>query len=137
MAYEMISKEKIYVLLGYISLAFGVVGIPLPILPTVPFVLLSAYFFSKGSPRLHNWLVSHPYLGKMILDWERNGVISMRAKLLSTTMMVILFSITLTFVKVSLIIKSIVSVIGVSVLFFIWTRPSERKEIGDKSSVRT
>ena len=130
-------RSKIYVILGYISLAFGIIGIPVPILPTVPFLLLSAYFFSKGSPRLHYWLVSHPYLGKMILDWERSGVISLRAKLLSTTMMVVLFSITLIFVNVSLIIKSIVLMIGVSVLFFIWTRPSERKDLEDNSSART
>ena len=130
-------RSKIYVILGYISLAFGIIGIPIPILPTVPFLLLSAYFFSKGSPRLHYWLVSHPYLGKMILDWEKNGVISLRAKLLSTTMMVVLFSITLIFMKVSLIIKSIVPMIGVSVLIFIWTRPSERKDLGDDSSART
>ena len=130
-------RSKLYVILGYIALAFGIIGIPLPILPTVPFVLLSAYFFSKGSPRLHYWLVSHPYLGKMILDWEKNGVISSRAKLLSTTMMVLLFSITLIFVKVSLVIKSIVLLIGVSVLIFIWTRPSERKKVEDNSSART
>ena len=130
-------RSKIYVIFGYISLAFGIIGIPIPILPTVPFLLLSAYFFSKGSPRLHYWLVSHPYLGKMILDWEKNGVISLRAKLLSTIMMVVLFSITLIFMKVSLIIKSIVSMIGVSVLIFIWTRPSERKDLGDDSSART
>ncbi|MCH7909810.1 MAG: YbaN family protein [Candidatus Hydrogenedentes bacterium] len=125
-----------YVILGYISLALGIIGMPLPILPTVPFVLLAAYFFSKGSPRLHHWLVSHPYLGKMISDWERNGVISMRAKLLSTAMMVVLFSITLIFVEVSFVIKAIVSMIGVSVLFFIWTRPSERKAREDISSAK-
>ena len=130
-------RSKIYVILGYISLALGIIGMPLPILPTVPFVLLAAYFFSKGSPRLHYWLVSHPYLGKMILDWEKNGVISLRAKLLSTIMMVVLFSITRIFVNVSLIIKSIVLMIGVSVLFFIWTRPSERKDLEDNSSART
>ena len=49
--------------LGWLALAVGFVGIVVPLLPTTPFVLLAAYFFSKGSTRLHQWLRGHPRFG--------------------------------------------------------------------------
>lgn len=50
-------KKIIYMVVGSISLGLGVVGTILPILPTVPFLLLAAYCFAKSSKRLHNWFV--------------------------------------------------------------------------------
>ena len=51
-------KKIVFVTLGCISLALGVVGIVLPILPTVPFFLLTAFCFAKSSERLHSWVSS-------------------------------------------------------------------------------
>ena len=118
------SKRFALVAAGWISLALGFIGIFLPVLPTTPFVILAAFLFSKSSPRLHDWLLSRPHLGKMVLDWERHGVIRKSAKLWSTALIVVLFAYTLGFVAVPLLVKVIISLIGVSVLLFIWTRPS-------------
>ena len=70
-----VSARFVLIAAGWISLALGLIGILLPVLPTTPFVILAAFLFSKGSPRLHGWLVSRPYLGRLVLDWERHGVI--------------------------------------------------------------
>ena len=51
-----------YIILGSTALALGMLGIFLPLLPTTPFLLLSAWFYCKGSDRLYGWLMSHPYL---------------------------------------------------------------------------
>lgn len=51
-------KKIIYMVVGSISLSLGVVGTILPILPTVPFLLLAAYCFARSSKKLHNWFVS-------------------------------------------------------------------------------
>lgn len=60
---------------GIISLALGILGIPLPLLPTTPFLLLSAYLFAQSSPRLYNWLIYHRLFGKYIRDYrEKRGV---------------------------------------------------------------
>ena len=74
-------------LLAWTSLALGVVGIVVPGLPTVPFVLLSAYAAARGSARLHAWLLAHPRFGPMIGDWQAHGAVSRRAKRLATGMM--------------------------------------------------
>ncbi len=114
----------VYVLAGILSLTLGFIGIFLPILPTTPFILLAAFCFSRGSRQLHHWLVSQPHLGKMIRDWEHNGVIRLRVKLMAAAILVALFSYTVVYVNVPMLIKVLVTLIGVSVLLFIWTRPS-------------
>lgn len=68
---------------GLFSLALGLIGAALPLLPTVPFLLLAAYCFARSSERLHRWLVEHPRLGPPILAWSRHGVISPGAKALA------------------------------------------------------
>ena len=65
---------------GWSSLALGALGVFLPLLPTTPFLLLSAWCFARSSQRFHDWLVHHPRLGPPIEAWQREGAISRRAK---------------------------------------------------------
>ena len=76
---------------GAIALALGILGIPLPLLPTTPFLLLAAFCFSRGSERLHDWLVTHPRLGPPIHQWREHGAISRRAKTLAGLTMLAAF----------------------------------------------
>lgn len=74
-------------LLAYVSLGLGLIGIVVPGLPTVPFVLLAGYAAARGSARLHRWLHTHRQFGPIIRDWERSGAVSRRAKRLAVGMM--------------------------------------------------
>ena len=74
---------------GVASLALGIVGIVLPLLPTVPFVILAAYCFSRGSRRWEQWLLDHPKLGPIVRDWREHHAVPLRAKQLATGMMAI------------------------------------------------
>ncbi|MBT2145713.1 DUF454 family protein [Rhodanobacter sp. LX-100] len=65
---------------GALSLALAVLGMVLPVLPTVPFLLLTAACWSRASPRWHRWLLSRPRLGPAIARWERERTIPRRAK---------------------------------------------------------
>ncbi|WP_028838581.1 YbaN family protein [Thermomonas fusca] len=73
--------------LAWTSLALGIIGAFLPVMPTVPFVLLSAFAATRGSDRLRRWLVEHPKFGRAILDWEQNGTVSRQAKRFAIGMM--------------------------------------------------
>lgn len=59
--------KYIWILLGFISLFLGTIGIVLPILPTVPFYMMTVYFFAKSSETLHNWFM-HTKLNKKYLN---------------------------------------------------------------------
>lgn len=74
-------KKVLFVTLGCVSLALGVVGIVLPVLPTVPFFLLTAFCFAKSSERLHSWFLGTTMYKKYIGSYmERKGM-TVRAKL--------------------------------------------------------
>lgn len=76
-----------YLVLAWVALALGLVGIVLPGLPTTPFVLLAAWAAARGSARLHRWMRAHRVFGKMIRDWEQQRAVSRRAKWSATAMM--------------------------------------------------
>jgi uncharacterized membrane protein YbaN (DUF454 family) len=111
--------------LGGFFLLLGVAGIFLPLLPTTPFLLLSGFFFSKGSPRFHTWLMNHKHLGPPIQDWKRKGVIRKPTKLLASTMLLISALVILPKATVPTIGKISFSFVAIGVLVFIWTRPSK------------
>lgn len=85
----------IWLAVGWLCVALGVLGVALPVLPTTPFLLLAAYAFARSSPRLHDWLVMHPLFGPPIEDWRREGAISRRAKRLAILSMAAVFLISL------------------------------------------
>ncbi|WP_419482943.1 YbaN family protein [Dokdonella sp.] len=107
-------------LLAYLSLGLGLLGVLLPVMPTVPFILLAAFAASRGSPRLRRRLLAHPQFGTAIRDWERHGAVSRRAKWLATASMA-------AGAVVQVIISPLASIFGIScmalVTFWLWRRP--------------
>jgi uncharacterized membrane protein YbaN (DUF454 family) len=77
----------IFVILGTISLVLGIVGIFVPLLPTTPFLLLSAAAYCKGSTRLYNRLLNQKYLGPYIRNFKENKAIPLRAKIYAVTLL--------------------------------------------------
>ncbi|MFR9564575.1 MAG: YbaN family protein [Rikenellaceae bacterium] len=73
-------------ILGVASLALGVIGIFVPLLPTTPFLLLSAALFLRSSPRLYSWLMRNPTLGEYIINYRENRSMPMRAKCTSVSL---------------------------------------------------
>ena len=71
-------------LLAYASLGLGLLGMFLPGLPTVPFILLSAFAAARGSERLHSRLLADPRFGPMIRDWQAGRTVARRAKWMAT-----------------------------------------------------
>ena len=69
-----------------LSLVLGVVGIFLPMLPTTPLLLLSAWAFFRSSNRLYGWLMNHPRLGEYIRNFRQHRAIPLRVKIVSVSM---------------------------------------------------
>jgi len=111
--------------LAWVSFLLGIIGAFLPVLPTTPFLILSAFLFSKSSPRFHTWLLNLPLAGEGIKEWQEHKVIRPRAKILCVTM--IFLSLTLIYLngKISFFIKVPVTLTLVSVGFFVLSRKNE------------
>ncbi|MEH6773707.1 MAG: YbaN family protein [Cereibacter changlensis] len=108
---------------GLTALGLGLIGVFLPLLPTVPFMLLAAFCFARSSDRLHGWLVNHPTFGPPIRDWNRSGAISLRAKQLTTASMAFVFLLSVVMGLRPLVLGIQAAVLCCTALF-IWTRPS-------------
>ncbi len=119
-------RRTLWAIAGGIALLLGLIGIPLPLLPTTPFLLLAAFCFSQSSVRLHNWLMNHPRLSPPIKDWQRHGAISFKAKLMAAVSMgaALLISYLLE-APLYIILIQVVVLICVSV--FLFSRPSPPK----------
>ena len=73
-------KKTVYKPLGFVFLFLGLLGIPLPVLPSTPFILLSAWFFARSSEKWHQWLLQSELFGPMLHNWEEQRCMSCRSK---------------------------------------------------------
>ncbi len=103
-------KKFLLILAGSFSLILGLIGIVVPLLPTTPFLLLSAACFFKSSDKLYNKLISNKYLGSYIKNYREKKGVPRKVKILaiSTLWATILFSaifiINLIWVKILLLV---------------------------------
>ena len=79
-------------IIGYVCVGLGVLGIFLPILPTTPFLLLASYLFYRSSPKAQQWLLGNKYLGIYIIDFQIHKSIPLRVKIYSVSMLWITIS---------------------------------------------
>jgi hypothetical protein len=80
-------QRGLWIAAGAASLLAGLIGIFLPVVPTVPFVLLAAFCFSRGSPRCERWLLEHRHFGPMVRDWRSHKSVPLRVKQFATLSM--------------------------------------------------
>lgn len=73
--------------IGWLSVALGVIGIFLPVLPTTPFLLLAAACFMRSSKRFYLWLVNHPQLGPWVVDYLSGQGIPLKGKVYAIGLM--------------------------------------------------
>ena len=113
----------VWATLGLFSVAIGLVGVVLPLVPTVPLMLLAAFFFARSSERLHNWLITHPTFGPSIQDWQERGAISIKGKRIATLSIAVVFLISLV-LGLRPLVLGIQAITLSADLIFIWSRPS-------------
>lgn len=74
-------KKVIFLILGIICTILGVIGVILPVMPGIVFFVMAGYFLQKSSPKMHQRLLSIPYIGPAMRDWENYGVMNWQTKL--------------------------------------------------------
>ena len=108
--------------LALLCVALAVVGAVLPVLPTVPFLIVAAWAGSRGWPQLETWLLEHPRHGPAIRRWRDHGAVPRNAKWFATTMMV-LSAAALALSPVPTWVKLAVPATMAVVAVWLWRRP--------------
>lgn len=114
-------RRALYLAAGLVSLALGVVGAFLPILPTVPFLLLAAFCFARGHPQWAERLYAHPRYGAAMRKWRDRRAIGRRAKV--SAVLAMAFSAGIVWLTVAwpwpLAVTALLACTGT----WLWTRP--------------
>jgi uncharacterized membrane protein YbaN (DUF454 family) len=80
-------KKALFTTLGFLFLGLGILGIFLPVLPTTPFLLLTAILFAKSSDRWYQKLITHPTLGSYILNFREHRSIPLKVKITTISLL--------------------------------------------------
>lgn len=116
------TKMLLWRALAVVSLGLGLIGAVLPVLPTVPFLLVSAWAASRGWPRLEAWLLNHERYGPAIRGWREHGTVPRRAKWLASVLMS--FSVIgVLYSPVPMWVKFAVPLVLCGVALWLWLRP--------------
>lgn len=107
---------------GVLSVGLALVGIVLPLLPTVPFLLLAAFCFARSSERLREWLLDHPTLGPPIHAWQERRSISRRAKWAASLSILATLGISV-LLEIQPLYLVFQALVLCAVAVFLWTRP--------------
>ncbi|MDP6650738.1 MAG: YbaN family protein [Gammaproteobacteria bacterium] len=110
------------IIVGIISLVLGVVGAFLPLLPTVPLVLLAAFCFARSSERLHIWLLSNRHFGTIVRNFEAGQGIPRRVKIRAITVVWISMGISCSIVA-QVLLCTMLFLIGMGVSIYLWRLP--------------
>ena len=120
-------KKAIFVVAGTISLGLGAVGAFLPVLPTTPFLLLSAACYYKGSERMHRWLLDNKLFGSYIRNYKEGKGISQAGKVFTIFLLWIAICFSALFMVNNYIVQVVLFAIAIAVTIHVITLPTFRK----------
>ena len=121
-------RKSLYLIAGWTSLGTGILGVLLPLLPTTPFLLLSAFCFSRGSSRLHDWLLNHRWFGIHIKQWESTRTVRRDTKIKALVLIVLSFSTTIWLVAPSFTWRMILVFTAIALFTVVTRLPEQRAE---------
>ena len=118
-----ISRSKpvryLYMVVGTFFLVLGLIGIIIPVLPTTPFLLVTAACYSRGSARFYHWLMNHRYMGPYLKAWRYERRIPRHAKIAAFVMIAISISFAVIYVIPLTPVKILVAAVGITVAIYI------------------
>ncbi|WP_428354387.1 YbaN family protein [Methyloprofundus sp.] len=113
-------KKYLLIFLGLLSVALGIIGAVLPILPTTPFLLLALACFANSSPRFHQQLLNNRWFGASLQQWEQSRSITRSAKIKAMLMIVLTFAISIGVLQGRLHLQLGLLTLGCILLVFMW-----------------
>ena len=122
-------RKRLFLAAGFLSLGLGIAGIFLPLLPTTPFVLLSAFCFLRSSRSRYEWLINHRVFGRYISDYLIHRAIPLRVKILSISAMWLAMGLS-AYAVANPYVAALLAVIGAGVTWHLVTLRSSKGKRG-------
>ncbi len=92
-------QRIILIIIGWLAVVLGTLGVVLPVLPTTPFILLAAWCFARSSPRFHAWLLYRSWFGSYLRFWQKHHAMPRGVKPRAILLILLTFAISLWFVQ--------------------------------------
>lgn len=119
----------VLIVVGFISLALGVVGIIIPILPSVPFFLLTSLCFVKSSKKFNEWFLNTKIYKKYLENFQKNKVMTLKAELILLILVSSILMISMYFINnLAMTIVFTILIAAKFSYFSIYIRPVSKKE---------
>lgn len=115
--------RAVLVVVGTTTLILGVIGIVVPVLPTTPFLLVTAACYARASTRLYEWLLGQPSLGPIVAEWRRSRRLPPGVKPRALVAVALTFAISIILVG-NLFMMILLVVIGGILGLFLWRIPT-------------
>jgi len=110
--------RALLIICGTISLALGIIGIVIPVLPTTPFLLLAAACYARSSDRFYNWLMGNRVFGSYIRNYREGRGIPVRVKAMAITFLWATIFVSIFFLE-SFLVRAILLIIAILVTLHI------------------
>jgi uncharacterized membrane protein YbaN (DUF454 family) len=98
-------KKQLFCIIGTIFLGIGIIGIFIPILPTTPFLLLAAFCYMRGSPRLYRMLLGNRFVGEYLKNYLEGKGMPVRVKIWTLGLLWLTIGLTIIFAVSSVIVR--------------------------------
>lgn len=115
-------QRTILIIIGWLAVALGTLGVVLPLLPTTPFILLAAWCFARSSPRFHHWLLYRSWFGGYLRFWQQHKAMPKGVKPRAILLILVTFAVSLWLVKMAWV-RILLLVILSCLLIFMWRIP--------------
>lgn len=123
------AKKVLLVALGTLSLAIGIVGAFLPVLPTTPFVLLAVFCYIRSSQRMYTWVMNSRFAGKHVHNVLQGHGIPLSIKILSVSVSFVMIGYVSIFVTESFLARMLLGVLFVVQVYFMVRIKTLGKEV--------
>lgn len=118
----LIMQRTILIIIGWLAVALGTLGVILPLLPTTPFILLAAWCFARSSPRFHQWLLYRSWFGGYLRHWQKHRAMPPGAKPRAIAVILLTFAISLWLVNMMWVRFLLLGILA-CLLIFMWRIP--------------